>query len=404
MLDERTLQQARRDLLRWFRRRQRDLPWRHTQDPYAIWVAEIMLQQTRVDVVVPYYERFLGRYPDVARLAAAPLESVLQAWSGLGYYGRARNLHAAARRVVAEHGGVLPDDSAALRRLPGIGRYSAGAIASLAFGHPEPCLDGNAARVLARFSLERGAVEAAPAQKRLWELAARWARGPSPGAANQSLMELGALLCTPAAPRCDDCPLAPSCRARAHGLATTLPRPSPRTPSQVVHLGAALLRQGSKLLLVRRRSGRLLRDWWELPTCRLDQRRGAAPFRAQIERRGGIEVRSWRRQASGFRHGILAHRLQVALFAGTASGTAGSQPSTRRTATTATPLANLELKALDWRWVDGAGCARLPLTTLTRKALRAAARFDSTWQEYVHEPEGQGSTGERRRHPAEEHV
>jgi len=403
-VDEGTLRRARRNLLRWFRRRQRDLPWRRTQDPYAIWVSEIMLQQTRVEVVVPYYERFLARYPDVARLAAAPLDAVLQSWSGLGYYGRARRLHAAARRVVAAHGGELPDDMAALRRLPGIGRYTAGAIASIAFDRPEPCLDGNAARVLARFSLERTPVEAAPAQKRLWELAAAWARGSSPGEANQSLMELGAVLCTKAAPRCADCPLASACRARARGLAAALPRSRPRPPRLVVHLGAALLRQRAKLLLVRRSSGRLLRDWWELPTGRLEARDGATAFRHQVTARGGIEVRSWRRQPSGFRHAILSHRLEVELFAGTAAGSPLASPPSRRAATAATPLANLELPSLDWRWVDRERCRSLPLTTLTRKALRTAARFDARWLEYVHESVGQDSARERRRHPPEQHV
>ena len=403
-MDEQRLRQARRDLLRWYRRRQRDLPWRRTQDPYAIWVSEIMLQQTRVEVVVPYYERCLARYPTIARLAAAPLDGVLQSWSGLGYYGRARRLHGAAQRVVAAHGGELPDDLAALRRLPGIGRYTAGAIASIAFGRPEPCLDGNAARVLARFSLEQSPVQAAPAQKRLWELAASWARGSSPGEANQSLMELGAVLCTPAAPRCADCPLAAACRARARGLAAALPRSRPRPPSQVVHLGAALLRQGAKLLLVRRRSGGLLRDWWELPTGSLEARSGARVFRAQLGARGGVEVRSWQRQPSGFRHSILSHRLEVVLFAGTAAGSPVASPPSRRRSSAATPLANLELPSLDWRWVDRERSRSLPLTTLTRKALRTAARFDSTWLEYVHESVGQSSARERRRHPPEQHV
>jgi len=192
----------RRALLDWYRANRRDLPWRRTRDPYAIWISETMLQQTRVETVIPYYERFLERFPDVAALADAESDDVLGAWAGLGYYSRARNLQAAARQIAERHGGRVPDDVEALRALPGIGRYTAGALASIAFDRPEPIVDGNVARVLARVKGIREDVKQPAVVKRLWEEAARLARGPAPGDLNQALMELGATVCVPGEPRC----------------------------------------------------------------------------------------------------------------------------------------------------------------------------------------------------------
>jgi len=192
------------DVIRWYRDNRRELPWRRTRDPYAVWVSEIMLQQTRVETVVPYWERWMGRFPTVQALAAAPLDDVLAAWAGLGYYSRARNLHAGAREVVTDWGGSVPGRVDALLEIPGIGRYTAGAIASIAFGQPAPLVDGNVARVLARLFAIDEDVKSAAGSARLWALAADLVPAGAAGDFNQGLMELGATVCTPARPRCGD--------------------------------------------------------------------------------------------------------------------------------------------------------------------------------------------------------
>ncbi|MBC7172514.1 MAG: A/G-specific adenine glycosylase, partial [Polyangiaceae bacterium] len=204
-------------LLEWFDRAQRDLPWRRTLDPYAIWVSEVMLQQTRVETVIPYYERFLTRFPTPAALAEAEEDAVLAAWSGLGYYRRARMLHAGAREVVATYGGAVPEAREARLALPGVGRYTAGAIGSIAFGKPEPIVDGNVARVLSRVRFIETPPGRADTERRLWDEAERLVYGERPGALNQALMELGATVCTPSSPRCTECPIARACAARSKG-------------------------------------------------------------------------------------------------------------------------------------------------------------------------------------------
>jgi A/G-specific adenine glycosylase len=259
-------------LLRWYRRHRRDLPWRRTRDPYAIWISEAMLQQTQVETVIPYYERFLRRFPDVRTLAAAELEDVLREWAGLGYYSRARNLHAAAGEVVERFAGRLPADVDALRSLPGVGRYTAGAVASIAFDRPAPVLDGNVTRVLVRLHGIREEVGRPAVMRRLWDQAAVLARGPDPGDLNQALMELGARVCTPRAPRCEACPLEAGCVARRAGDAERLPRREPRRPPRPVRaLAALVLRRGQALAVRRPRTG-LLAGLWELPGAELADR------------------------------------------------------------------------------------------------------------------------------------
>jgi len=198
----------RRRLLAWYTRHARTLPWRGARSAYAVLVSEIMLQQTQVARVLDYYPRFLARYPTLEDLAAAPDDAVRESWAGLGYYARARNLHATARRVVAEHGGVLPREPEALRRLPGIGRYTAGAVASLAFGARVPAVDTNAARVIARiFGLRAGRTRA----RRVWEIAAKLVEPGRPEDVNQALMDLGATVCGARRPRCGGCPVRRVC-------------------------------------------------------------------------------------------------------------------------------------------------------------------------------------------------
>ena len=205
-------------LLRWFRKNKRPLPWRKTRDPYAIWVSEIMLQQTQVNTVIPYYERWMKQFPTVQQLSEAPLSRVLKLWEGLGYYGRARNLHKSAKIIDKKLAGEFPNTSEKLRALPGIGRYTAGAIASIAFGERAPVLDGNVMRVLSRIFAVKEPVDQTEGKKKLWEIAERlvWAGLPrpyNPGDFNQSLMELGALVCLPENPKCLECPGAKICEA-----------------------------------------------------------------------------------------------------------------------------------------------------------------------------------------------
>ncbi|MDL1861117.1 A/G-specific adenine glycosylase [Betaproteobacteria bacterium PRO7] len=230
----------------------RDLPWQDTRDPYRVWLSEIMLQQTQVATVVDYYARFLQRFPDVANLAAAPLADVMRLWAGLGYYSRARNLHACARRVVTEHGGEFPRDAQALARLPGIGRSTAAAIAAFCFGERAAILDGNVKRVLARHFGIEGFPGAAAVERRLWQLAGELLpqRRAMP-AYTQGLMDLGATVCTRARPRCEVCPVAPTCVALRTRRVTELPAPRPRKPVPTrrvqmliaVHDGAVLVEE-----------------------------------------------------------------------------------------------------------------------------------------------------------------
>jgi len=251
MLNARELATFRKQLLGWFREFQRDLPWRRTKDPYRIWLSEIMLQQTRVAAAIPYYERFLQRFPDVHALAAAPQEEVLRLWSGLGYYSRARNLQKAAQQIVGQHGGKFParlDDALAL---PGIGNYTAAAILSIAFGEKHAVLDGNVARVLARLGAIHGDLRKSQRWQGLQKTADRLLEPQSPGDWNQAMMELGATLCTPKSPQCLLCPVAQFCQGRRLGLAESLPEKRKKRATVEVILAIAVFadKKGETFLL-----------------------------------------------------------------------------------------------------------------------------------------------------------
>jgi A/G-specific adenine glycosylase len=240
MLPARKLGSFRKQLLAWFRQFQRDLPWRRTRDPYRIWLSEIMLQQTRVAAVIPYYERFLERFPDVRALAEAPQEEVLRMWSGLGYYSRARNLQKAAQEIVAKHEGIFPQDFDTALALPGIGNYTAAAILSIGYSRKHAVLDGNVARVLARLGAIRGDLRETIRWRNLQENANHLLDPKSPGEWNQAMMELGATLCTPRAPQCLLCPVAKFCRARQLGLADRLPEKRKKRATEEATLAAAV--------------------------------------------------------------------------------------------------------------------------------------------------------------------
>lgn len=241
MTDAKRIKDIRALLLRHYREHRRDLPWRNTPDPYRVWISEIMLQQTRVDTVVGYFNRWMERFPDLDALAAADEHDVLLAWQGLGYYSRARNLHRCARLLVEAHGGRFPARAQELQRLPGIGPYTAGAIASIAFGERAPIVDGNVKRVLARVLDLDTPTEAPETQRQLWQAAATWADCAAPGDANQALMEFGATVCSPRRPDCAHCPANDLCLAHQHGVVQDRPVPSPRRPPRVEHLHAWVL-------------------------------------------------------------------------------------------------------------------------------------------------------------------
>jgi len=283
MLTGAGLARFRKKLLAWFTESQRDLPWRRTRNPYHIWLSEVMLQQTRVAAVIPYYARFLDAFPGVRALAEAPEEEVLRHWAGLGYYARARNLRKAARQIVTEHGGEFPNDPERARALSGIGAYTAAAILSIAYGRKLAVLDGNVARVLARLAGVRGDLRGGGRWARLQQTADELLAPDEPGNWNQAMMELGATVCTPRSPQCLLCPVVKYCEAHKRGLANVIPEK--RRQRDAVEITLAVLvvvdRQGRTLLLPHRRSatnneGRhavatLLSSMWHFPTVPVEQ-------------------------------------------------------------------------------------------------------------------------------------
>lgn len=252
-------------ILDWYAHHGRELPWRDHPDPYVVWVSEIMLQQTRVEAVIPYFKRWMERFPNVRELAAASEQDVLSLWEGLGYYSRARNLYKAARIVVESYGGELPHDLTALRKLPGIGRYTVGAIASMAFGLDVATLDGNLRRVFARVFDVAEPADAPAGEEILWALAERHLPNGHAGDYNQALMDLGATLCLPLNPICSLCPLGDLCKARALDLQGQRPvlKPKAEVPHHTVT--AAVLQRNGKILLAKRPSNGLLGGMWEFP-------------------------------------------------------------------------------------------------------------------------------------------
>ncbi|HSJ24688.1 MAG TPA: A/G-specific adenine glycosylase [Longimicrobiales bacterium] len=283
----------------------RDLPWRGRGDAYAIWVSEVMAQQTRIDTVIPYWHRWMTRFPDVDALADAPVDDVLKQWEGLGYYSRARNLHRAAQLVRERHAGRVPSDPDALRALPGVGDYTAGAVASMAYGRRAPAVDGNVRRVLARL-LD----EPAPSPARLREVAARLVPADRPGDFNQALMELGSQVCTPRAPACAACPISVPCAARAAG--TQLDRPARRSVKAVPEYDVAtLILRGpdGRVLLVRRPETGLLAGMWTFPGEELAAGETAADASRRVARRLGVRTRRSPTPIGAVRH-EFSHRRE----------------------------------------------------------------------------------------------
>jgi A/G-specific adenine glycosylase len=252
-------------LLPWFEQSARDLPWRQDRTGYRVWVSEVMLQQTRVSTVIPFYKRFLERFPSVTALAEAPVGDVLALWSGLGYYRRARALHDGAKDVVARFGGELPETAAELKTIKGIGPYTAGAIASLAFGEQTPLVDGNVIRVFSRLFAIDGDPRSASMVKKIWAIAAAEVPAVDPGAFNESLMELGATVCTPRSPSCLVCPARDICEARRLGDVEKFPASVAKRAVPIVHAASVVERDGDRIRLARRRGDALFGGMWEPP-------------------------------------------------------------------------------------------------------------------------------------------
>jgi A/G-specific adenine glycosylase len=309
----------RASLLRWFLRHARSLPWRQAKSSYEIWLSEIMLQQTRIATVIPYYEVFLRAFPTVERLAAAPLERVLELWSGLGYYRRARHLHLAARAMVEKHGGRFPQDFKQARHLPGVGDYTARAVLSIAYGQPYAVLDGNVARVMARLLAVRGSLPQ-PAFHRTIEgnldllLSRR-----RPGNFNQALMELGQTLCLPRSPQCTVCPLRRWCRAYLLSKPESFPQPRPRRRAEKWYLATAVLHQNQRFLLFRGLDEGLLGDLWNFPSALGESSAKAlAQLREKLRRALGIPISLKEQQQ--LHHSITYRSIQVQVYSGELPG------------------------------------------------------------------------------------
>lgn len=258
-------------LLAWFARRRADLPWRRCPTAYHVWLAEIMLQQTQIKTVIPYYQRFIQRYPTIQTLAAAPIEDVLKLWEGLGYYRRARSLRQTAAIILDEYGGAFPSDVETLRQLPGIGAYTAAAIASIAFGASAPALDGNIIRVFTRLLDMDADISQAATRKKLWRKAADWVPAQAAGDYNQALMELGQTICRPKNPNCAQCPIQAHCRAFANGVQAE--RPVKKKPAAIPrrHVAAGLIRdRAGRLLIAQRPLDGLLGGLWKFPGGQLE--------------------------------------------------------------------------------------------------------------------------------------
>jgi len=346
----------RRALLAWYQRHRRDLPWRRGADAYAVWVSEVMLQQTTVRSALDYYQRFMERFPTVEALAGACEEDVLAAWSGLGYYHRARSLHRAARQLQERHGGVFPRTLEAALALPGVGLYSASAVLSIAYGVALPVVDGNVRRVLGRLLALRGPEyrRDGPYYNRAEELLDR----ERPGEWNQALMELGATLCLPRRPACPACPVRAHCRARASGIVDELPVGRPRRPAVPVTVAAALVVKGGRVLLVRRPPGGLLAGMWEVPQTSLESK-GLPDLAAELRERHGLRVVPGVLVVRA-RHAITHHRITLEGYSARLASAAPPDGERLRWAALA-ELGPLALTAASRKLLRGLGTPQLPL-------------------------------------------
>lgn len=345
-------------LLRWASHNLRDLPWRaEPRDPYRVWLSEIMLQQTQARTVIPYFHRFTERFPTVQALAAAPLDEVLKLWEGLGYYARARNLHRAARQVVADLDGRIPDTVEGLRRLPGIGDYTAGAVASIAFGRDAPVVDGNVKRVLARVFALRDDITSPRTTAALWQLARDILPRGRAGLWNEALMELGATVCVPRAPRCPECPIRRHCQAHAQDIQDELPvrRERPQRPHKDV-TAAVILKRG-RVLIAQRPLGGMLGGLWEFPGGKREPGESLPEcLQREIREELGIEI-AVGRELARVEHAYT--HFSITLYAFICRHVSGR------------PRA---IQVADWHWVPLDDLDRFAFAVTDRKVIQALRR------------------------------
>jgi A/G-specific adenine glycosylase len=304
----------RRRLLSWFAQNKRDLPWRRTRDPYRIWLSEIMLQQTRVAAVIPYYERFLGSFPNMRSLARAQTEQVLLNWAGLGYYSRAKNLQRAAKAIVADHGGDFPRDYEKALALPGVGRYTAAAVLSIAFDAPHAVVDGNVARVLARVGAWRGDVRSPATWPELTAAAHDLLARNTSSDWNQAMMELGATVCTPKSPRCGECPVKSWCRAHKLGIAEELPSARKKPATVAITLAAAvLLDPRGRTLLVRQvdSDGALFSRMWQFPAIEITRADAGLALAGHMHEKFGVAVKGNLAPLATARHTVTFRKIRL---------------------------------------------------------------------------------------------
>jgi A/G-specific adenine glycosylase len=356
------LQAFRRKLRAWYARNARQLPWRRNRDPYAIWISEIMLQQTQVATVRPYFERFLARFPTIAALAEAQEQDVLRLWEGLGYYRRARQLHQAAKAIVAEHGGLFPRDPQAARRLPGIGRYTAGAILSIAFDLRQPILEANTLRLFSRLLAYRGEPTSGEGQRLLWAVAETVLPQRETGTFNQALMELGSEVCQVRAPRCEDCPVALLCRARAQGLQATIPPPKRKPVAVDRHEVAVLVHRRGRVLLVRCPEGARWTGLWDFPRFAVNSEEEPTLRKelvTLVRQQTGVTIQLNRRLTT-LKHGVTRFRITLDCYSASYVAQAASA------------------QAVEMRWLKPEELAEYPLCTSGRKLSRLLEDIDKT--------------------------